>query len=73
MKEVVLYRWKIATRPGGKRQHSRWSMTEEEARAIDPAAERIESTREVKMVPETHEESMRALYHLSLPPRPSED
>lgn len=57
MKLVLYWRWRLVSQTHGKLYTTRHLMTEEAALAIDPQAQRIESTRTVIEVAETLEET----------------
>lgn len=60
MREVEYWRWWVVSETSGKRVKSRHAMTEAVARALDPAAEPVPGTRELRLVPETPEEAEQA-------------
>ncbi len=46
MQVIDLYRWRVTDRVSGRRYVTRYPMSEANAKDLDPAAERIESTHE---------------------------
>jgi hypothetical protein len=60
MKQVEVWKWRVRALNG--RVHvTRYRMTPEEARLRDPAAVRVEGSREVREVPETDAEVARSM------------
>lgn len=60
MREVEVFIWR--TLWCGKWGNTRYKCTEEDIRKENPEAIKIESSREVRLVPETEEEQNRAMY-----------
>lgn len=54
-KTLILYRWRIRSEVTGRMTTTRHLMTEADALAHHPGAERLESTREVRHVPDDPE------------------
>lgn len=52
---LVLYRWRMRSETSGRIVVTRYHMSEQDALAKDPAAERIESSREVRVIPDDPE------------------
>lgn len=62
MKSVEFWNWKITNEITGRRKTSRWKMTREDAMALDPTAEPVATTWEVRQLPETPEEGSSVIY-----------
>jgi hypothetical protein len=56
MKTVEFWRWQIVDCKTGCRRATRWRMTVEDALALDPHAQRVENSLELRRCPETAEE-----------------
>ena len=52
MHDIELWRWRLMSPETGKRYQTRYRMTEADARLVDPTAERIPGSREVRSVPD---------------------
>lgn len=56
MKTITVHTWRIRTETHRKPHWSRWKMTEEDAKALDPLAEPRPGSAEVRKVYEPGEE-----------------
>lgn len=56
MKTIDLWRWRITDPASGHRYTTRHRMTDADALALDPAAQRVEGSLEQRLVPETEQE-----------------
>lgn len=52
MPTIHLWRWRLTSEITGRRYSSRWVMSEADALALDPTAERLPHSLEVREVPE---------------------
>ena len=68
MRTIELYRWRLTSPITGRRYTSGYLMTEADARDLDPTAERIDSSREVRTVPDDPQHTGALMQGLPLRP-----
>jgi hypothetical protein len=51
-----MWRWRLHSQISGKLYITRYAMTEADALELDPLAERLDFSKEVRLVPETEAE-----------------
>lgn len=56
MKQIELWTWTLRCETTRRVARSRWKMTAEQAKALDPMAQAVPGTLEVREVPESREE-----------------
>ena len=69
MKTLVKWRWRVRSEVTGKLYSTRYAMSETDALALDPLAERLDFSKEARLVPETAEEMDRLRASAMLHPR----
>jgi hypothetical protein len=66
MKQITVWQWTMRSATTGRVARSRWKMTEADAKALDPMAQRVVGTQEVRTIYE-HPDEMPVAHSTSFP------